>query len=118
MWNVQPNEVPELYPVSLAVANQVYLTPVDLLTVNGHEADPLALEVRVHTVAPLTFIVTLAPETALPPLVTVTFSVTVEPFVTLAPFAGLLSVTDNDFAVEVVVTMTWFTCRLTGVAVT
>ena len=93
------------------------MTPVFVLTLKEHEADPLALEVGVHTVVPLTFIVTFA-ETPLPLLVTVTFSVNVEPVVTLAPLAGLISATDNDFAWEVVVTTTWCTCRLTGVAVT
>ena len=96
MWNVQVGEVPELYPVLVAVANQVYVTPVFVPTLYEHETEPLDVEAGVHTVAPLTFMVTLAPETALPPLVTVTFSVTVEPVVTLAPLAGLVSVTVKE----------------------
>lgn len=107
-----------MYPVLVAVANHVYVTPVFVPTLNVHDADPLDVDVGLHTVTPLTVTVTLAPGTGLPSLVTVTFSVTVEPFVTLAAFAGLTSVTDNDFVVEVAVTMTWFTCRPTGVEVT
>jgi hypothetical protein len=92
--------VPELYPVLVAVANHVYVTPVDVLTLYGHEATPLVLvdrETQAVGTAPLTVMVTVAPETALPLLVTRTFSVTVEPFLTLAPLLGLISVTDNDF---------------------
>ena len=110
-----------LYPVSVAVANHVYVTPVDVLTLYAHEATPLVLVDReAHAVgtAPLAVMVTVAAETGLPLLVTLTVSFTVEPFVTLALFAGLVSVTVNDFVVEVVLTMTWFTCWPTGVAVT
>jgi hypothetical protein len=123
VWNAQVGDVPELYPVLLAVANHVYVTPVDVLTLYVHEAIPLVLVDReAHAVgtAPLTVMVTVAPETGLPLLVTLTFSVTVEPFATLALFAGLVSVTVNDFVVvaEVAVTIIWFTCWPTGVAVT
>ena len=121
MWNVQVGEVPPVYPVLLATANQLYMTPVDVLTLYVHEATPLVLvdrEAQAVGTAPLSVMVTVAPETGLPLLVTLTVSFTVEPFVTLALFAGLVSVTVNDFVVEVVVTMTWFTCWPTGVAVT
>ena len=103
MWKVKVGEVPGLYPVLVAVANQLYVTPVDVLTLNLHEADPLDVDLEVHAVAPLTVIVTVAPETALPLLLTVTFSVTVDPFVTLAPFAGLVSVTVKEGMVLVTV---------------
>jgi len=121
VWNVQVGDLPELYPVLVAVANHVYVTPVDVLTLYGHEATPLVLvdrEAHALGTAPLTVMVTLAPETALPLLVTLTLSVTADPFATLDPFAGLVSVTDNSLSVEVVVTMTLFTCWPTGVAVT
>jgi len=75
----------------------VYVTPADVLTSNLLEAAPDELVVVVHIVTPLTVMVTVAPETALPPLVTLTFRITGEPFSTLAPFAGLVGVTVNDF---------------------
>jgi hypothetical protein len=109
VWNTRVAEVPPAYPVLLATANQLYVTPVFVLTLNSDKAAPLVLDVRLHTVAPFTVMVTVAPETALPPLLTVVFRVTVDPFYTLAPLAGLISATDNDFG-EVVVTMTRFTC--------
>ena len=117
MWNVHVGDLPEVYPVLVAVAYQLYVTPVFVPTLYEHEADPVDADTGWHDwVTPLTVNVTEAPETALPLLVTLTFSVTVEPVFTLAPFAGLTGVTDS-FA-EVVVTMIWFTCCPTGVAVT
>ena len=115
MWNVQVGEVPGVYPVLVAVAYQLYVTPVFVPTLNLHEATPVVLVDReAHAVgtAPLTVMVTLAPETGLPLLLTVTFSVMVEPFLTLAPLAGLVSETVNEFLVvaEVVVTIIRFTC--------
>ena len=54
------------------------MIPVFVLTLNLHEAAPRELLVVVHIVAPLTVMVTVAPESGLPPLVTLTSSVTVE----------------------------------------
>ena len=70
-------------------------------TLYAHETKPFLLEALVHTVTPLTIIFTVAPETAVPLLVTLAFSVTVEPVRTLAPLAGLVSVTDNGGALVV-----------------
>ena len=96
MWHVHFGEVPELYPVLVAVAYQLYVTPVFVLTLNLHEAAPRELLVVVHIVPPLTVMATVAPETALPLLVTLALYVTVEPVFTLAPFAGLIRAMDND----------------------
>ena len=82
------------------------MTVVDVLTLYLHEADPLVLEVAVHVVTPLTVMVTVAPETGVPLLETLVVSVAVEPFDTLAPFAGVIRVTDNDgFPVTVYVAL-------------